>query len=456
MSVPDPPSSELPTRSKGGRFHRLTTPTEWIEYYRPGHFHPVHIGDELHQGRYKIIRKLGYGSFSTVWMARDRERDGWVALKIVKAKDSSDSNELSFHQILAHHDDPRHDDENGRHVVALLDEFTHHGPNGAHLCLVLELMGPSASAFQDHLTHGRGKRHREGVIEKYPIWMAWEILTQALHGLDYLHRKGIVHGDLNPGNILLPVTLLDGGQGAQREELVQDVSKSARVRRLDGKEDQWAPRYLPVQEPLFDHVDIKHGQVKISDFGCAFWNSSPPAKPTTARYLRSPEVVLGLPFDQSIDIWSFGILVFEFFTGHPMFYPLGFWNNSAECVDDDHLLQMSALLGEFPAELSTAWTRSKLYYDQHGKLFNNHVKDDPSEEDKVNTWNPPLAEFFEELRCQAEPEEEFQLDDTDVADIMSVLRWTLQYDHTKRPSASELLEHPLFAGRPRGARCGDA
>lgn len=48
-------------------------PTEWVEDYRPGKFHPIDLGDLLHDGRYKILRKLGYGAFSTVWLARDEQ-----------------------------------------------------------------------------------------------------------------------------------------------------------------------------------------------------------------------------------------------------------------------------------------------------------------------------------------------------------------------------------------------
>ena len=56
----------LPPHSPSAHFN-----TEPVEDYRPGGFHPVHFGDLLHHGQYKIVRKLGYGAFSTVWLAKD-------------------------------------------------------------------------------------------------------------------------------------------------------------------------------------------------------------------------------------------------------------------------------------------------------------------------------------------------------------------------------------------------
>lgn len=53
------------------RFKPMTTPCEWIERYRPGGYHPVHLGDQFNHGRYHVIRKLGVGSFSTVWLVKD-------------------------------------------------------------------------------------------------------------------------------------------------------------------------------------------------------------------------------------------------------------------------------------------------------------------------------------------------------------------------------------------------
>lgn len=40
--------------------------------YRPGGYHPVHLGDTLSEDRYKILHKLGWGGYSTVWAAQDQ------------------------------------------------------------------------------------------------------------------------------------------------------------------------------------------------------------------------------------------------------------------------------------------------------------------------------------------------------------------------------------------------
>ena len=59
---------------------------EGEEEYKPGHYHPVEI-NELYNSRFRIISKLGWGHFSTVWMARDEKFGCHVALKVLKAKE---------------------------------------------------------------------------------------------------------------------------------------------------------------------------------------------------------------------------------------------------------------------------------------------------------------------------------------------------------------------------------
>ena len=52
------------------RFQDLTASCEFIEDYLPGGYHPVHLGDTF-KDQYKVIRKLGDGGSSTVWLASD-------------------------------------------------------------------------------------------------------------------------------------------------------------------------------------------------------------------------------------------------------------------------------------------------------------------------------------------------------------------------------------------------
>lgn len=44
---------------------------EPLERYRKGGYHPTHLGDTFKDGRYKIVHKLGWGGYATVWLARD-------------------------------------------------------------------------------------------------------------------------------------------------------------------------------------------------------------------------------------------------------------------------------------------------------------------------------------------------------------------------------------------------
>lgn len=44
---------------------------EKIDGYHPGGYHPICLGDKLKQDRYQIFQKLGFGYFSTVWLAKD-------------------------------------------------------------------------------------------------------------------------------------------------------------------------------------------------------------------------------------------------------------------------------------------------------------------------------------------------------------------------------------------------
>jgi hypothetical protein len=72
-SPPATPSSQAPSCRKEERFRETHDPCEWSEDYRPGGFHPIDLGDTFKDGQYRVIRKLGDGSFSTVWLVVDNK-----------------------------------------------------------------------------------------------------------------------------------------------------------------------------------------------------------------------------------------------------------------------------------------------------------------------------------------------------------------------------------------------
>ena len=51
--------------------HSCDIDTEPLHRYHRGGYHRVHLSDCLSNGRYKILHKLGWGEYSTVWAARD-------------------------------------------------------------------------------------------------------------------------------------------------------------------------------------------------------------------------------------------------------------------------------------------------------------------------------------------------------------------------------------------------
>lgn len=51
--------------------YSCTIDAEPLHHYTRGGYHPVTLGSFLANGRYKILQKLGWGGYSTVWAARD-------------------------------------------------------------------------------------------------------------------------------------------------------------------------------------------------------------------------------------------------------------------------------------------------------------------------------------------------------------------------------------------------
>jgi hypothetical protein len=64
--------------------HEPIEDVERMEYCRTGGYHPVTIGDHFHN-RYRVVHKLGHGTYSTILLARDDRSNKYVAVKVCTA-----------------------------------------------------------------------------------------------------------------------------------------------------------------------------------------------------------------------------------------------------------------------------------------------------------------------------------------------------------------------------------
>lgn len=105
---------------------------ETLENYEPGGYHPIMVGDVLND-RYHIADKLGFGGYSTVWLALDTHLKRYVAVKVNIAdsfpRETKVLKALSAPFPLSSPVHPGHG-----LVPVFLDEFKEQGPNGEHTC----------------------------------------------------------------------------------------------------------------------------------------------------------------------------------------------------------------------------------------------------------------------------------------------------------------------------------
>lgn len=164
------------------------------EDYRRGGYHPVKIGDLFLQ-RYHVIRKIGWGHFSTVWLCYDFEDKRYVALKIVKSATNFTETAKDEIKILKAVRDTDPSDPKRNKTVQLLNDFKITGVNGTHVCMVFEVLG-----------HNLLKLIIKSQYRGIPYENVRTIIRQVLEGLQYLHTKcQIIHTDIKPENVLLCV-----------------------------------------------------------------------------------------------------------------------------------------------------------------------------------------------------------------------------------------------------------
>lgn len=195
---------------------------------------------------YQLIDVIGHGGMSTVWLARDRQGRE-VAVKKLKPELTGNAEFVQRFQNEAR----AAMRVNNPNVVQTYD-YTDDA-------IVMEYV--RGESLADLLA-------REGSL---PEDVALDVLEQTAHGLASIHRVGMIHRDIKPGNLLI----------------------------------------------------TEQGQVKITDFGIAKAASAVPLTQTgmvvgTAQYV-SPEQAQGNPLGPASDVYSLGVVGYEMLTGRRPF-----------------------------------------------------------------------------------------------------------------------------------------
>ncbi|CAA2957919.1 LAMMER dual specificity kinase [Olea europaea subsp. europaea] len=203
-------------------------------------------------GRYYVTEYLGSAAFSKVVQAHDLHLGMDVCLKIIK--NDKDFFDQSLDEIKLLKFVNKHDPADEHHILRLYDYFYHQ----EHLFIVTELLRANLYEFQ--------KFNRESGGEPYFTLQRLQVITQqCLEALAYLHDLGIIHCDLKPENILIR--------------------------------------------------SYRRCEIKVIDLGSSCFQKDNLSLYVQSRSYRAPEVILGLSYDQKIDLWSLGCILAELCSG---------------------------------------------------------------------------------------------------------------------------------------------
>ncbi|KAI1167962.1 kinase-like protein [Nemania serpens] len=388
--------------------------SELPEQYRPGGFHPILLGDVFKNGRYKVIQKIGWGGFATIWVARDQLHHRNVALKVHIAKKNSNSEILVSNAITKLSKEyPGQDHPGQHHLVPLLDHFTVVGPNGTHDCLVLELLGPSVSEVAER-------------FGRLPPDIAKSTAYQALLGIDFLSRQKIAHGDLHTNNIAFALPNLASLDESQFYKKF-GRPKTLPLRRLDGKAlTARVPKYTVEPISFFDldglREELRTCTVKIIDFGEAFFRSQSAAAVNTPLTLRPPEAIFDDWVDYRVDRWSMGCLFYEIMAGLP---PLTSFSPTRKDIVEDMMRCCSD-------ELPLRWQRK---FHAVGLSELKPIKYDPDKPKALPLW---LVKDYVNLR------EVPVFTRHDIVRVGELITRMLKFEPASRATAEETLSDGWF------------
>ncbi|KAH8668787.1 kinase-like domain-containing protein [Xylariales sp. PMI_506] len=374
---------------------------EPLDEYREGGYHPIHVGDTLGMsGRYRIIHKLGHGGFATVWLCRDSQDSGHVAVKVMAAHVTAESvRDLTLMEL-------DRSAPGGEYIAVPQDSFSITGPNGTHQCIVLPVLGPCVSPSLWLK------------LEKDPESILREMARQAATA------SATVISDFRSSNILVKLANLN----CLREDellLLLGQPKKTYVRTDSGPElPVSSPQYLTIPADLSQLGDnYLTNQICVIDFGESFLISSPPEDLGIPENYLPPEVLLGEEASSgpACDLWALGCTLFEIREQIPLFYMIN--------GDDEVLAEIERFFGKLP-QIWEFW------------LQDGDAKEEWSLEVVLSK---PVGVVQRGQNDNSAATQRTLVTPKEEQESMADLLYTLfRYEPDKRPSVAEVLAHRWF------------
>jgi len=175
------------------------------------------------------------------------------------------------------------------------------------------------------------------------------------------------------------------------------------------------------------HCDLKpenillahpvHSEIKVIDFGSSCFENEKVYTYIQSRFYRSPEVILGMTYGMSIDMWSVGCILAELFTGYPIFPGEN---------EQEQLACIMEVFGPPEKHLIEKSTRRKLFFDSLGKPR-------LTVSSKGRRRRPSSKSLQQALKCDDEAFLDF---------LTRCLRW----DPDRRLQPDEAIHHEFVTG----------
>ncbi|KAH9948889.1 kinase-like domain-containing protein [Amylocystis lapponica] len=267
---------------------------------------PIKLGDRVGpRKQFEVVRKLGWGFHGTIWMVRDHEQARYLALKVLTAfstyrtlgkfKDMPKSNEAPILRRVA--ESTSESSPGAQYCIRFVDQFhlTYNGDD--HLSLLTELTGVNTLIMQLLIA-------KDGFLPELTKLLVYQLCS----ALAYLHDEcRVVHAGIDPTNILLSFSK------DITEELIRlyDEVVPAETwpkRTIDGISVETV-KSQPLPIPGFQDLHPAKYVIKVADFNVAQWLGQRRTHSAQSAEFRAPEVVVGYPWDEKIDIWSLGCMV---------------------------------------------------------------------------------------------------------------------------------------------------